>query len=403
MLHKADKFLAAEFLAVGGHHGHVFTHAGEQKFVERRVVLDELFHARIVHTVQRRLGDVDKAALHHFLILPEEKGQQQGADVRSVHVGVCHDDDFMVAQLVEVGVFLADTSAHGGDERLHFLVGKHLVKAGAFRVQDFAAQGQNGLIFWITPLLCRTTCRITFHDEQFGFNGILALAVGQFAGQRVVRKRALAADKFLGAAGCIPRPRGVYGLVDNEADILRIFLKIHVQAIIDHTSNQTGNLTVAKFGLGLPFKLRLGQLDADNGSKTLAHVITRQRGVLHLFDQISLALDVAVNGARERSAETHKVGAAFLGADVVGKGENVFLIARIVLQGKIHGNIINNAFTKDDGVNALLAGVEIAHKLANAALGVEHMGFADAFVDALDGQALVKIGQLLKALLQCFI
>ena len=102
--------------------------------------------------------------------------------MRSVHVGVCHDDDFMVAQLVEVCVFLADARAHGGDERLDFLVGKHLVKAGAFRVQDFAAQGQNGLIFGITPLLCRTACRITFHDEQFGFNGILALAVGQFAG-----------------------------------------------------------------------------------------------------------------------------------------------------------------------------------------------------------------------------
>ena len=323
--------------------------------------------------------------------------------MRSVHVGVCHDDDFMVAQLVEVGIFLAYASAHGGNERLHFLVGKHFVKAGAFRIQDFAAQGQDGLIFWVTPLLCRTACRITFHDEQFGFNGILALAVGKFAGQRVVGKRALAADKLLGAAGCVPRPRGVHGLVDNEADILGIFLKIHIQAVIHHTGNQTGNFTVAKLGLGLPFKLGLGQLDADNGGKALAHIITRQRGVLHLFDQVGLALDVAVDGARKRSAEAHKVGAAFLGANVVGKGENVFLVARIVLQGKIHGNIINDAFTKDDGVNALLAGVEVAHKLADAALGMEHMGFADALVDAFDCQALVKIGQLFKALLQCFI
>ena len=97
------------------------------------------------------------------------------------------------------------------------------------------------------------------------------------------------------------------------------------------------------------------------------------------------------------------MGAAFLGANVVGKGKNVFLVARIILQGKIHGNIVNNAFTKNDGVNALLTRVEVAHKLTDAALGVEHVGFADALVDALDGQALVKIGQLLKALLQCFI
>ena len=97
------------------------------------------------------------------------------------------------------------------------------------------------------------------------------------------------------------------------------------------------------------------------------------------------------------------MGAAFLGADIVGKGEDVFLVPGIVLQGKVNGHIVNHAFAKDNGVNTLFARVEIAHKLANAALCMEHMGFANALVDALDGQALVQVGQLFKALLQCFI
>ena len=103
--------------------------------------------------------------------------------MRSVHVGVCHDDDLVVTQLVEVGVFLANACTHSRNKGFYFLVGQHLVKTGALGIQDLAAQGQNGLIFGITPLLGRTACRVTFHDEKFGFNRILALAVCQFTRQ----------------------------------------------------------------------------------------------------------------------------------------------------------------------------------------------------------------------------
>ena len=52
--------------------------------------------------VERRLGDVEVPALDHLRHLPEEEGQQQGADVRAVDVGIGHDDDAMVAQLLRV-------------------------------------------------------------------------------------------------------------------------------------------------------------------------------------------------------------------------------------------------------------------------------------------------------------
>jgi hypothetical protein len=52
--------------------------------------------------VERRLRDVDVAALDQLRHLPVEERQQQRADVRAVDVGVGHDDDAVVAQLVEV-------------------------------------------------------------------------------------------------------------------------------------------------------------------------------------------------------------------------------------------------------------------------------------------------------------
>jgi hypothetical protein len=43
--------------------------------------------------------------------LPIEEGQQQRADVRTVDVGVGHDDDAVIAQLVDVEFVLADAAA----------------------------------------------------------------------------------------------------------------------------------------------------------------------------------------------------------------------------------------------------------------------------------------------------
>ena len=48
-----------------------------------------------------------------------EECEQQRADVRSVDVGVRHDDDLVVAQLFQVEVFTADAAAKGRDHRPH--------------------------------------------------------------------------------------------------------------------------------------------------------------------------------------------------------------------------------------------------------------------------------------------
>jgi hypothetical protein len=95
----------------GGAGGATREHAGvhqrdaQQVAVERRwaSLQVQLFLAGL-DLVQRRLRDVDVAALHQLGHLAVEEGQQQGADVRAVHVGVGHDDDAVVAQLGDVEV-----------------------------------------------------------------------------------------------------------------------------------------------------------------------------------------------------------------------------------------------------------------------------------------------------------
>ena len=55
----------------------------------------------------------------------------------AVHIGIRHDDDFVIAQLGGVK-FLPDACAQGRDHRLEFIVAVHLVRTGLFHVQHLA-------------------------------------------------------------------------------------------------------------------------------------------------------------------------------------------------------------------------------------------------------------------------
>ena len=57
------------------------------------------------------------------------------------------------------------------------------------------------------------------------------------------------------------------------------------------------------------------------------------------------------------------MGSAFLGADVVREGQDVFLVARIVLHGEFNHDLIGFAGTLHNAVNAAFPGIEILNEL----------------------------------------
>ena len=119
----------------------------------------------------------------------------------AVDVGVGHQHDLVVAQLVEAEL-LVDAGAESGDDRLHLGVGEHLVDAGLLDVEDLAAdragspgpggRGPGG----------RAAGRVALDDEDLALLGVGRLAVRQLAGQ------AAAAEQSLAAAGQVTRLAG---------------------------------------------------------------------------------------------------------------------------------------------------------------------------------------------------
>src|SRR3546814_9375603 len=68
--------------------------------------------------------------------------QQQGADVGAVDVGVGHDDDAVVAQLVRVVLVAADAGAQRGDHGANLVGGQHPVETRALDVEDFSPRSE---------------------------------------------------------------------------------------------------------------------------------------------------------------------------------------------------------------------------------------------------------------------
>ena len=153
----------------------------DQIFVERGIVLEVGFAAPARDLVERRLGDEEVPGLDQVRHLAVEEGQQQGADVRAVDVGVGHDHDLVIAQLVEAELLAADAGAERLDHRPDFLRAEHPVEARALDVEDLALQRKDRLILAVAALLGRAAGAVALDQEQLGLGGIALRAIVQFA------------------------------------------------------------------------------------------------------------------------------------------------------------------------------------------------------------------------------
>ena len=117
-------------------------------------------------------------------------------------------------------------------------------------------------------------------------------------------------------------------------------------------------------------------------------------GHLDVLQQV-VGVGVGVHGAGEGRLETDQVGPAFMGVDVVGEGEDLFIVAVVVLHGyfRLHSPFL--PFEVDRfGVDGGLVLVEILHEGDDSAFVEELMDLLGPFVGDLDPHPGVQEGHL---------
>ena len=235
----------------------------------------------------------------------------------SVDIGVGHDDDAVVAQIVGVAV-LAHAAAHGEREVRDFSVGADLVHGGGGDVEDLAADRQDRLGLAVARLLGRTAGRIAFDDEQLGLALALASAVGEFAGKAEFARRRgrLALDLTLGLAGeAFIHP--LHDMAEQGLASFHVVGEEMVEVIAHRIFDHARGLGAGQAVLGLALELRIADEDGEHRLTAGDNVFRRYVFGLLGADQIGEGADAL----DQRGAQALFVGAA------IGSGDSVAIVA----------------------------------------------------------------------------
>ncbi len=391
---EASAFQAYAFL---GLHDVVLGGALHQFAGKFAVVADVAFGFAAFHAIERRLRDVDMAAIDELLHVAEEESEQQGTDVRAVDVGVGHQNNFVIAQLAGIEIVLTDARAECGDDGADFFVAEHFVVAGFFDVEDFALERKDRLELAIAAHFRGAAGRFTLDDKQFAAAGIAFLTVRELAGQTAGIHGGFAASQFAGFTGGFAGARGVNALADDATSDGGMLVEPFAEFFVDQLLDVALDVAV-ELALGLALELGLRQTDADDRYKTFTNVVTGDADFILLFLEHSGIGGEIVDGAGERGAKAGEVRAAVHGVDGVGEGEHVLAVAVVVLQGNFDFHVALLAFHVDRGiVERFFAAVEVLDELGDTAGEAELRGFFGALVGERNLEALVQEGVFAKA------
>jgi hypothetical protein len=366
------------------------------------VLEEELLHLALAHEVplrlalldleQRRLRDEEMARLDHLHHVAEEEREQEGPDVRAVHVGVGHQDDLVIAQLADVELLRADAGAQRGDEQPDFIVGQDLVVARLSRVDDLAAQREHRLRLPVASLLGGAAGGIALHEEDLAELGIALRAIRELGREPFVVAAALAGE-VARLASRLARLRRAHRLVGDLSRGGRVLLERLAETVVDDLLDQPLHFGVPELALGLPLELGIGDADGDHRGEPLAHVVARHVALEALEEAVGLR--VVADGAGEGGAEAGEMRAALARVDVVGEGKDALLIAVVVLQRDLDLDTVPLALEEEHlGVDRRLVLVEVLDELDDAALVEEGVAALVPLVLDDDLEALVEEGHL---------
>ena len=86
--------------------------------------------------------------------------------MRAVYIRIRHDDDLVVARLVQLELVFAHTGADGGDDGPDFLVGEDLVHPRFLHIEDFSAERKDRLERAVAALLGRAARAVALHQVE---------------------------------------------------------------------------------------------------------------------------------------------------------------------------------------------------------------------------------------------
>ncbi len=124
-----------------------------------------------IDTIKRWHGYIHVSRRYQGPEMAHKKGADQGSDMQAVGIGIRQNTNLVVTQGRQVITHRVDTQRYRNI--VHFLRRQNFLGIHFPGVQNFAAQGQDGLEHPVPRLLRRATGGVALHQEQFAAHGVL--------------------------------------------------------------------------------------------------------------------------------------------------------------------------------------------------------------------------------------
>ena len=173
-----------------------------------------------------------------------EESHDKCVDVRTIDIGIGHDDNLVISQLFCISLFAIFTIyskayADTLDDIHNGLSLKDFVPLYFFYIQNFTAQRKNCLMESVATLFCGTASRVTLDKENLAFLRILDRAVCKFSWETATSHEVLSLYAFTSFAGCDTCCRCQNYFFANTLSFIWVFFQIICQSFIDSLLNGT--------------------------------------------------------------------------------------------------------------------------------------------------------------------
>ena len=118
----------------------------------------------------------------------------------AINISIGHNNHFVVPAFTLV-IVIMDACSKGGNHGLYFLIHQDFIHTAFFHIENFTSQRQDCLCPAVSPLFCRTTCGITFYQEDFANLRVFGRTIGQLTRNGRLIGFLLISDSFFCFAG----------------------------------------------------------------------------------------------------------------------------------------------------------------------------------------------------------
>ena len=146
------------------------------------IIISIVCFVSLIDLVERWACNIYISTINKRTQISEEECKEKCSDVRTVDIGICHDDDLMISELACVK-FITDTCTECHNDRLKLLVGIYLIDTCLLNIEHLTPEREDCLILSLSSLLCRSACGVSLYDEDLTELCFIGLAVSKLSGK----------------------------------------------------------------------------------------------------------------------------------------------------------------------------------------------------------------------------